>query len=539
MRPPRTAIGLVLIAAAIGLPCCRGPRDRVEPVTADEIMRHIRYLSSDQLEGRAVGSRGIDLAARYQEGYFRTFGLEPAFGSSYRQTFLLRGVRPDPEAAIEITSPKVDLRPVIFDDFLVTSEREDLPEEAAGELVYAGYLIQAPERNWDDVKGADLRGKVLLVEINEPGNRPGGVFDGEDMTYYGRWTYKFEKAAELGAAGVLIIHNTKGAAYGWDVLRNPWGSENFFSPEKSRPLLFQGWVTGGLADQILGALKLDHANLLAKAETPDFAPVPLGLTVKVRQKPSFRATEGFNVAGIVRARHPQARKRMIVLSAHYDHFGRDETLAGDQIFNGAVDNCSASACVLALAGYYSQRPERLKDDLCFVGVTGEEKLFLGSDYFVRHLPFPETAVVADINFEMTNVWGETEDVFAIGAKYSDLDGVCRAAAERTGLRYIPERNGELGFYFRSDQLSFARAGIPGVWLSQGIVSKGPDKGLVQRQFEDYRRTKYHKVSDEIQPDWDLRGTLQIVHWAEEIVSLLEESEALPQFVPTSAFQRKK
>jgi len=140
---------------------------------------------------------------------------------------------------------------------------------------------------------------------------------------------------------------------------------------------------------------------------------------------------------------------------------------------------------------------------------------------------------------MTNVWGETEDVFAIGAKYSDLDGVCRAAAERTGLRYIPERNGELGFYFRSDQLSFARAGIPGVWLSQGIVSKGPDKGLVQRQFEDYRRTKYHKVSDEIQPDWDLRGTLQIVHWAEEIVSLLEESEALPQFVPTSAFQRKK
>jgi Zn-dependent M28 family amino/carboxypeptidase len=509
------------------------------PVSAQELMTHIRNLSDDRMEGRAIGSRGIDLAARYQEDYFRTFGLEPAFGSSYRQTFPLRAVKSDPQAAMEIASPKVTLTPTIFEDFLVATEREDCPAEAAGELVYGGYLIQAPERNWDDIKGTDLRGKVLLVEINEPGNRPGGIFDGEDMTYYGRWTYKFEEAAELGAAGVLIIHNTKGAAYGWDVLRGPWPSENFFLPEKHPQLFFQGWVSGALAEKIFGAARLDRAALLAKAETTDFAPVPMGLTVKVRQKPVFRTVEGFNVAGVVRARHPQARKRMIVLSAHYDHFGKDETLQGDQIYSGAVDNCSASACLLALAGYYAQRPERLKDDLCFVAVTGEEKLFLGSGYFVRHLPFPAAAAVADINFEMTNVWGETEDVYAIGAKYSELDGICREAAGRLGLRYTPERSGELGFFFRSDQLSFARAGIPGVWLSQGVVAKGPDKGLVQRKFEDYRKTKYHKVTDKIQPDWDLRGTLQIVRWAEEIIALLQEREALPQFLPTSAFQRPK
>ncbi len=528
----------VLVAALLPA-ACRGSKDKLVPVSADEIMTHIRNLSDDRMEGRAVGSRGIDLAARYQEDYFRTFGLEPAFATGYRQTFALRGVRSDPHPAMDIISPKVALVPAAFDDFLVASERGDLPDEASGELVYAGYLIQAPERNWDDIKGADLRGKVLLVEINEPGNRPGGIFDGEDMTYYGRWTYKFEKAAELGAAGVLIIHDPKGAAYGWDVLRGPWLSENFFVPEKKPQLLFQGWVTGALAEKVFSSVKLDRAALRARAETADFAPVPLGLAVKVRQKPSFRMTEGFNVAGIVRAKHPQARKRTIVLSAHYDHFGKDETLQGDQIFNGAVDNCSASACLLALAGYYSQRPETLKDDLCFVAVTGEEKLFLGSDYFVRHLPFPAASVVADINFEMTNVWGETEDVFAIGAKFSELDGVCRGAAEAMGLRYTPERNGELGFFFRSDQLSFARAGIPGVWLSQGIVSKGPDKGLVQRKFEDYRKTKYHKVTDEIQPDWDLRGTLQIVRWAEGIVALLQDREALPQFLPTSAFQRPK
>ena len=538
MRTPKI-LPFLIVAAALVLPACQGSRDRLVQVTTGELMAHIRNLSDDRMEGRAVGTRGIDLAARYQEDYFRTFGLEPAFGGNYRQTFALRGVKSDPQATMEIDAPKSVLAPAIFDDFLVASEREDCPAEVSAELVYGGYLIRAPERNWDDIKGVDLRGKVLLVEINEPGNRPGGIFDGEDMTYYGRWTYKLEKAAELGAAGVLIIHNTKGAAYGWDVLRGPWPSENFFLPEKKPQLFFQGWITSGLADQVFAAAKLDRAALLAKAETADFVPVPLGLTIKVRQRPTFRTVEGFNVAGIVRARHPQARRRMIVLSAHYDHFGKDETLQGDQIYSGAVDNCSASACLLALAGYYSQRPEKLKDDLCFVAVTGEEKLFLGSDYFVRHLPFPSASAVADINFEMTNVWGETEDVFAIGAKYSDLDGVCRAAAETMGLRYIPERNGELGFFFRSDQLSFARAGIPGVWLSQGVVSKGPDKGLVQRKFEDYRKTKYHKVTDKIQPDWDLRGTLQIALWAEAIIAVLQEREAVPQFLPTSSFQRPK
>lgn len=532
----RTAPGAAALLL-VSLWSCQGSSDRMVPVTTDELAAHIRYLSSDQLEGRAVGTKGIELAARYHEDYFRTMGLEPAFPSGYRQTFPLKGSRPDPQAALAIGGPEAVLAPVLWDDFVIRTEREDAPAEASGELVYCGYLVQAPERNWDDIKGVDLTGKVLLVEINEPGNRPGGVFDGEDMTYYGRWPYKYEKADALGAAGVLIIHDTKGAAYGWDVLRASWGNESFFLPDRAPRLLFEGWLRGETAGQVLAAAKLDLKALREKAETTDFAPVPLGLKATVRQHRVYRTVDGVNVAGIVRAKHPDATKRTIILSAHYDHFGKDETLQGDQIYNGAVDNCSASAALLATAGYFAQRPERLKDDLCFVAVTAEEQLVLGSDYFARHLPFAKETAVADLNFEMTNVWGPTEDVFAIGARQSDLDAVCREAAEKLGLRYIPERNGELGFFYRSDQISFARAGIPGVWLSQGIVSKGPDKGLVERRFEDYRATKYHKVTDEIQPDWDLRGALQIIDWACGIVSILQDREALPQFAPTSAFKR--
>ncbi|HDT13880.1 MAG TPA: M28 family peptidase [Candidatus Aminicenantes bacterium] len=525
-------------AALLGLWGCQGSPGRMEPVTADEIAAHIRYLSSDQLEGRALGTPGIELAARYHEDYFRTVGLEPAFGTGYRQSFPLKGSRPDPEASLAFSGPGVAIAPVLWDEFVVRTEREDAPPEVTGEVVYCGHLIQAPERDWDDIKGHDLAGKVLLVEVNEPGNRPGGLFDGEDMTYYGRWTYKFEKASELGAAGILVVHDTKGAAYGWDVLPASWRNESFVLPDREPQLLFEGWIAGPTADALLAAAGLDRRDLRARAETAEFAPVPLGLRATVRQRRTFRTVEGVNVAGLLRARHPDAGGRTIVLSAHYDHFGRDASLEGDQIYNGAVDNCSASASLLALAGYYAQRPEKLRDDLCFVAVTAEEQNLLGSDYFARHMPFPAGSVVANINFEMTNVWGETEDVFAIGARQSDLDGVCREAAEALGLRYIPERNGELGFYFRSDQLSFAWAGVPGVWLHQGIVSKGPDKGFVQRKFEDYRATKYHKVADEIQPDWDLRGTLQIIAWAREIIALLEEREELPAFAPTSAFRRR-
>lgn len=535
-RLRKTAALLAAAACLWTVPACR--RARARPITPGEIEAHIRFLSDDLLEGRGIGSRGLGIAALYQASYFQSLGLEPVFDGRYLQAFGVKSSDPDRNAALEFFNDNGVFSPRRLDDFMISTFREDCPESVEGELVYAGYLIQAPERDWDDIKGVDLQGKILLVEINEPGNQPGGIFDGEEMTYYGRWTSKFEKAAAFGASGCLIIHNSKGAAYGWSVIRNGWSVEHFFAADQEQKLFVRGWLTGETADKVLALAGRQRGVLLAEAETAAFAPVPLGLRVRVRQKPAFRSVQAENVAALLRGRGRGHGEKTIVLSAHFDHFGIDETLPGDKIYNGAVDNSSASATLLALARYFSEHPEDLKTDLLFAAVTGEEQLFLGSDYLVRHLPVPASSVFANLNFEMTNVWGETQDVFGIGAKHSDLDEVLAEAARNLGWTYTPERHGELGFFFRSDQFSFARGGIPAVWLHHGVESRGDDKGRAVREFDAYQREKYHKVTDEIGPNWDLRGAVQIARWAEEIIRLLGERAAPLDFKPTSPFRRK-
>jgi Zn-dependent M28 family amino/carboxypeptidase len=510
---------------------------RPDPVTSGEIEAHIRFLSDDLLEGRGMGSRSLALAALYHESCFRSLGLDPAFGESYRQPLTLIGTNPDKNTMLEIFADSRTVSLDYLNDFVVTSERRDNPEGVEGELVYGGYLIQAPERNWDDLKDVDVRGKVLLIEVNEPGNMPGGIFDGEDMTYYGRWTYKLEKASELGAAGALIIHNSPGAGYGWAAVRNTWALESFFLPEKDNRLFFQGWISEGAAARIFTEAGRNRDVLKAGAEKDSFRPVSLGLSARIRQKPVFRSVDTENVAAILRGEHPDHSGRTVCITAHYDHFGRDETLEGDQIYNGALDNCSASASMLALAGFYSRRRQDLKVDLLFAAVTAEEEGLLGSDFLARHLPVSPSNVLACLNFEMTGVWGETEDVYAIGARHSDLDDFCRRAAEDLDLIYTAERDGELGYFYRSDQISFVRRGIPAVWLHEGIVSKERDPEYIRRKHQEYRQSRYHKVEDEMDENWDLKGAVQIVRWADRIIALLGESDELPQFKSKSAFQR--
>jgi len=548
MRPTASVLCTALFLSS-GMLACSGPgrpasssvssgppgaTAALRPISAAEIEGHLRFLADDLLEGRAVGTPGIALAAAYHESVFRSLGLAPAFGSSYRQSFSLTGSRPDPKATLVFAAGGKRFAPALNKDFVLGSHRRDVPDVVEGDLVYVGYGIQAPGRGWDDIKGEDLSGKVLLFEVNEPGNHPGGIFEGTAMTYYGRWTYKLEQASRLGARGVLIIHHPVGAAYGWDVVQSSWSREELFLPGNPPRNLFHGWISAPLARQILAAAGLDRDDLRQRAEKPTFRPMKTGIRVEARQRPTFRETRAENVAAILRGGAARDR-RHVVVSAHFDHLGRDASKTGDGIYNGAVDNCSASAAMLALARRLADRASELPVNVIFLGATAEEVGLLGSRHFATHLPVSREKVWADINFEMTNVWGETEDVYAIGARESELDAVCRRAAGALGLRYTEERSREDGFFYRSDQVSFARVGIASVWLHEGVVARGADRQRVVRGTARYKKQRYHKVGDEPQPDWDLRGTAQIARWAEALVFELGKLDRPPRFLPTSAF----
>lgn len=504
-----------------------------EPST-EQIEADIRFLADDLMEGRALGSRGLELSALYLESRFRAVGLKPAFGGSFRQPLTLMGSKPDPKASLTFSAGGKELSPDYPSQFVAFTSRAQAPTQVSGELVYAGYLIEAPERNWNDIKGADLKGKILLVEVNEPGNREGGIFEGLQMTYYGRWTYKYEKAAELGAAGVLLVHNDRRATYGWDVVRNSWTLEGFFVAGESSAAGFEGWVTEAVATEVCRLAGKDYAQLVARAETPDFAPEPLGIQVVLEHQHTYREVSSANVAGYLPGRNPKSDP-VVVVTAHYDHIGADQT----GVYNGLVDNASACAALLAVAQQLAG--EDLPVNVLFAAVTAEEQGLWGSRYLAFHPPVDEGRIWANINLELTNIWGPTRDVYGIGAEWSDLDGVLSEAAQQVGLRYIPEQGKENGFFYRSDQFSFVRAGVPAVWLHEGLESVGGDPEMIGRRRAHYRKKVYHTTDDQVtsmEKDWDLRGTAQMAGWAAQVIRVLSGRKERPRFTPESGFRRR-
>ena len=504
-------------------------------ITESELEAHIRFLADPKLEGRGLGSDGLELARMYIEAEFRELGLQPAFGQSYDQPFELLGSTPDPNPELEIEGAP-DL--AYGQDYVVFSNHQDLPEKITGELVYAGYLIDAPERDWDDIKGVDLKDKILLVEVNEPGNEEGGLFEGTQMTYYGRWTYKYEQAEKLGAKGVLLIHNDKRATYGWGVVRNSWTTEGFTIPSEYMGSSFEGWLSEPVVKEVVAEGGEDYAQLLSRAETKSFKPVPLGVNLNLTMKPTFRTVKTSNVGAVLPASGDSpGSSPTIILTAHYDHIGMS---AQGEPYSGVVDNTSATAVLLAVARHFSQLENRLPVNLMFVAVSAEEQGLWGSRFLASNLPIPEAKAWANINLEMTNIWGPTKDVYAIGADQSTLDEIARVAAERIGLRYIPELDKENGFFFRSDQFSFARAGIPGLWPTEGPTSVGPAVNVKEKRKQ-FRAKHYHQTTDSLEVqsrEWNLKGTAQIGEWVISMVEELAKQKKRPEFLPTSGFSRK-
>lgn len=500
-----------MLALAVGTALV-GLQEAGDGITADEIRAHMYFLSGDQLQGRAPGTPGADLAAEYIKTQFMSMGLEPVDGSYFQEVPLV-GITTDPTTlslAFEVEAGRV---PALYSSEAVIWP--GAPGRSAiqltGELVFVGYGIHAPEWQWDDYKGRDLNGKVAVFLVGDPPAPPDEpeLFDGRSMTYYGRWTYKFEEARRRGATGALLIHTDEAAGYGWDVVRSSWTGEHLMLPDQGdgAPLLVQGWITRDLARRVFDQAGIDLAELFVRAARRDFSPVATDVTVRARLNSRSRRVPARNVVGYLPGADP-ATDEVVVFTSHYDHLGIGPAVDGDSIYNGAYDNASGVGLLLEVAEEFSTLGQAPRRGALFVATTAEEAGLLGSRYYVRNPLFPLESTVAAINVDGANLWGETDDVVAVGAERSTLGDVLRPRAEEMGLRVRPDPDPDKGGFFRSDHFPFALAGVPVLYIRHGLDFRGRPSGWGETLMERWAAASYHRPSDEYDPSFDLSGAVQ-------------------------------
>jgi Zn-dependent M28 family amino/carboxypeptidase len=499
---------------------------------------HLRFLASDLLEGRAPATRGGELAAEYIATQFQALGLEPAGeNGTYFQPVALVGMTPQPTFAWGKAGNAPDTL-AYRDAFVAWAERPEADITSSGEVVFVGYGIRAPEWKWDDYKGTDLRGKVLLMLVNDPGIVDSTVFLGKILTYYGRWTYKLEEAARQGAAGAILIHTTESATYPWEVVRGSWSVEQFkLDPPRSPSLAFAGWVTEGSARAALATAGLNLDSLSRAAATRDFRPVPTGITASLRIRSALRRVASENVAARLPGRDPRLAAQAVLITAHWDHKGIGPAVRGDSIYNGAEDNASGVAAILAAAKSLTRLP-RTARSIVFVATTAEESGLLGSEAYVQRplIPLGQTAAV--LNLDVTNVRGATRDIGALGMDRSTLGPVFVAAARAESLT-VGSQPDVRGSFFRSDHFPFARSGVPALSIKPGVDFVGRPKGWGEQQENVYNQERYHQPSDEYQPTFRFDGMAQQVRVTVRTARAVANDRAMPRWLPSSEFQRSQ
>ena len=548
LRPCRLALPLAALLGLVVvlLAAFRGEASEScspRPIGPGEVRAHLAFLADDLLEGRGTGTRGGHLAEAYVEAVFRQNGLVPAFGESFRQEIELRRIGPDPGMKLsfaragEAGGAGVDLDAgASGTGFVGAFPRPETKGRLDAELVFAGYGIDAPPWSWDDFKGIDLAGKVVVVLSGEPGGNDPALFEGKALTWFGRWTTKLETAARKGAAGALIVHETEGATYGWEVVRNGWARGRVVDPGRADLLSLEGWLAEGTAERLFALAGKDLASLRAAASRRDFRPVPLGVRLSAFSNATYETVRTANVAGVVRGRRPAGEASVVVVSAHHDHLGIGHMEKGDAIYNGAVDNGSALAAMLSLSRLLAEG-ERKAVDVLFLAAAAEEEGLLGSAFFVRNPPVPLRRLVADLNFEMSAVWGEARDVAAIGARHSDLSDVVAKVARANGLEVAPEPNAEKGFFFRSDQFPFAKAGVPSAWVDLGDDLVGRAAGEGKRLRDEYLAKRYHHPDDAFDPAWELTGTAQLARFVAGMIDEIARRGGRVDWKPGAPFRR--
>ncbi|HEX2573064.1 MAG TPA: M28 family peptidase [Polyangia bacterium] len=518
-------------ATAPGLPASWDGRERAVAgaISEQALAAHVRFLADDLLEGRGAGSRGDELAMRYVAAQFERLGLEPAGdGGGWLQRFELVGMTSQVTAPPVFSAPgrggspqRLELKPGV-DMVVAPGQQREALSLTDAELVFVGYGIVAPEERWDDFKGVDVRGKVLVVMNNDPENDP-ALFGGKARLYYGRWDYKYEEAARHGAAGVIIIHTTPSAAYPWQVVQSSWSHELFELPAPAagggaRPgagpgasqvgrLTARMWATEEASRRLVALGGQDLDALRRRAESRSFRPVPLGVRLSVALKTELRRFQTANVLGRLRGSDPVRGREEVVFTAHHDHLGVGEAKNGDAIYNGALDNASGVGMMLTMAEALSRAEPRPRRSIVFAAVAAEESNLLGSAYFMAHPTAPLGRLAANLNVDGINIWGKTLDVTLLGLGKSTLDEVVRRVAGEQGRELTADPQPEKGSFYRSDQLSFARAGVPAVGLRTGthFVGHEPKWGL--DRIDEYVHTHYHQPSDQIDATWRLDGAV--------------------------------
>ncbi len=533
----------IVVALAVG--ACAGSGvaplvaplpDDLPPVSAAAMEAHLRFLSDDLLEGRAPGTRGGELAARYIAAQFRALGLEGAGpGGGYFQPVRLVGMVPQATLA---WGTQADARALRFgDDFVAWAERPDSQMVADGDVVFVGYGVSAPEWQWDDYQGEDLRGKVLLMLVNDPGLQDSTVFNGTALTYYGRWTYKLEEAARRGAVGALLVHTTESATYPWTVVRGSWTVEQF---QLDRPgpqqLAFAGWVTEEAAARALRAAGHDLGALTRGAARRGFRPVRTGIRAAVTVSSRVRRVAAENVVARLPGSDAGLAREVVVFTSHYDHKGIGVAVAGDSIYNGAEDNASGVAAMLSAAQTLAAAMSRPRRTLLFVATTAEESGLLGSAAYVADPLVPLGLTAAVLNIDVTNVHGRTRDIWALGVDRSTLgpDFAAAARAESLVVSGVPDTRGS---FFRSDHFPFARAGVPALSLQRGLdfVGRAPQWGREQDAI--WNSQRYHQPSDQYAETFDFGGMVQQVRVVVRTALAVANATEMPRWHASSEFQR--
>jgi Zn-dependent M28 family amino/carboxypeptidase len=509
------------------------------PVTADDIKSQIAVLANDSLQGRKPFTTGETRTINYISSQFKQLGLEPGNNGSYFQDVPMVQITGMPTPTMDISGAKGKFSFKKVEDFVIFSRREENAISIKNApMIFAGYGIVAPEYHWNDYAGLDVKGKVVVVLVNDPGFKSGDrtLFKGDTMTYYGRWTYKYEEAARQGAAGILIVHQTEPASYGWGVIKNSNTGAKLYLQQADKHhsrCEVEGWITDSAATQLFASAGIT-GDIRALARKRDFKAIPLNMNLSVGISNQLKYAMSHNVIGVLKG---NARpEENIIYTAHWDHFGIGAPIKGDSIYNGAVDNASGVASLLSIAKAFTHAAAKTQRSMVFLAVTGEEQGLLGSEYYATHPIYPLNKSVANLNMDALGFYGETKDVAITGKGQNDLDDYVAAEASKSGMTLVGDKKPGSGSYYRSDHFNFAKVGVPALDMNNGTESIEHGAEWGEKQANDYNDNRYHQPSDNYTPDLDTRGMAQIANMLFNIGTKLGNETTFPGWKNGSEFK---